>query len=318
MLRVWDLNEKVKEEQDDGNATKRGMIDISAYLTARSDWYQGIGEVAVNEHLVACSPDASGPILIFSLLTGSLVYELRCPAFPTPLNWLTSEEEMMTGGFTKLCLTPYFLLSKGKLPANDNAVPVLPSLQSNQRSADAEKPERRHQYGYVARLDESRSPPPPAARMTPYQLYQYYQSLNDTSLPDAVSETSISQTETTTSETNASSSNQLRGCINVWDLQTGKVVYRLAPQLDRAEHNYVITDIRVTPDSSKVFACIEVRSRGLREERLYCWDFAGTQTKSSAHRAEASHLVAVQLDGRDSEHGTSFRQYVGNSWACFM
>ncbi|KAG2218750.1 hypothetical protein INT45_003068 [Circinella minor] len=131
MIRVWDLHEESAISPGGG----RGMIDISSYLSARSDWIQGVGEIAVNEHLVACSPDASGPILVFSLLTGSLVYELTTSTkahLRPALRWDSTrttveeeeEEEEMTG-FTKLCLTPYFLLTKGKLPNHNDDIPYL-------------------------------------------------------------------------------------------------------------------------------------------------------------------------------------------------
>ncbi|KAI9498400.1 WD40-repeat-containing domain protein [Zychaea mexicana] len=357
MIRVWDLPEKSTGES-------RGMIDISSYLSARSDWIQGVGEIAVNEHLIACSPDASGPILVFSLLTGSLVYELSTAKAPlrSTMSWDTAasdeeEEEEMTG-FTKLCLTPYFLLTKGTLPSHNDDIPVIPrpsraatdtSTQSTTAPTSTTCPSKPHSYGYIARLDDSslsHTPTPPAGttqQMTPYQLYQYYQSINNNDPPyvsaSASSSSSSSSssvpdatTATTAPGTNRSASRQIRGCINVWDLQTGSIVYRLVPEFDHPapETGYTITDIRTSPDSSKVYACIEIRKRHQRHEKLFCWNFAGTQKGQPS----PDEPCIVQIDGQlpqeqnisntlssyssTSHHHQQQRQTVGHSWVCFM
>ncbi|RCH78059.1 hypothetical protein CU098_003888, partial [Rhizopus stolonifer] len=74
---VWDLKTKKLARMWHGHRGR--VLCIHMNEDGRSDWYQGVGEIAVNGHLIACAPDASGPILVFSLLTGSLVYELRMP-----------------------------------------------------------------------------------------------------------------------------------------------------------------------------------------------------------------------------------------------
>ncbi|KAI9312420.1 WD40-repeat-containing domain protein [Dichotomocladium elegans] len=308
MLRVWDL-----VEQTQADTARRGMIDISSYLSASSDWIQGVGEIAVASHLVACSPDASGPVLVFSLLTGSLVYELGSPRpMVRDLDWGIVSEDMT--GFTKLCLTPYFLLTKGKLPNEQDSIPVLPHRYQPPTPAVPRKQHlSTHTYGYIASLDDTPYTPPPAAQMTPYQLYQYYQSINSTPsssyLPEA----------TTAEASEVETPKQFRSCINVWDLETGNIVYRLAPILDNPSAGYTITDIRVSPDSSKVFACVEVRTRYQRQERIYCWDFGGKQKARalSDNCTESAELSVVQLDGY-LDGSSSNRQAVGNSWACFM
>ncbi|CDS07984.1 hypothetical protein LRAMOSA01933 [Lichtheimia ramosa] len=314
MLRVWDLADHHLEEQV--TTARRGMIDISSYLSASSDWIQGVGEIAVGEHLVACSPDASGPVLVFSLLTGSLVYELGSPRPRIrDLDWGAVVEEMT--GFTKLCLVPYFLLTKGKLPNYPDGIPVLPSPPPPPPTSPEKKPTSKPRYGYIASLDESPcSPPPPAAaQMTPYQLYRYYQSINASSSSSNTSIIQDQQQQHQQSAPSSSSNNkQIRSCINVWDLETGDIVYRLAPQLDTG---YIITDIRASPDSSKVFACVEIRTRHQRQERLYCWDFSSTRRHPSTTDHDPQ-LKVMQIDGCTSSSTTAYKQSVGNSWACFM
>ena len=367
MIRVWDLHEESAIFPGGG----RGMIDISSYLSARSDWIQGVGEIAVNEHLVACSPDASGPILVFSLLTGSLVYELTTaikPQLRSTLRWdstttttaVEEEEEEMTG-FTKLCLTPYFLLTKGRLPNHDDDIPVLPRPPIQQQTSSdtrfsASFSNKGRSFGYIARLDDSSLPhtlSPSTQRMTPYQLYQYYQSVNNntnnnnssisnnqsshiSAFSSASSYSSLSSSSASfneqvssslassspSSSSSSPSRNIIRGCINVWDLQTGNIVFRLVPEFDQPpppETGYTITDIRTNPDSSKVYACIELRRRHYRQEKLFCWDFAGTQ---KGYPSSDSYSI-VQIDGQhyddnDIQQHPHHRQTVGNSWVCFM
>lgn len=257
------------------------MIDISSYLSGRSDWYQGVGEIAVNGHLVACAPDASGPILVFSLLTGSLVYELRVPEeLPQQNEWVTED----ITAFTRLCLSPFFLLTKGKIYHQANSeIKLVPSDNIViQRTKKPSNP------GYVTKLSDSKMNHiiPAVAQMTPYQLYQYYQSLNP-----------IQEQMPTTS-----------ACINVWNLQTGKIAYRLVPTLEIPTQNYTITDVRITPDFSKVFATIEVRGQKHYQESVYCWDF------SLKHQDEiVQEFDLIELDELDPKLRKS-----GKSWVCFM
>lgn len=292
MIRVWDLDNNTQKP-----TRRRGMIDISSYLSGQSDWYQGVGEIAVNGNLVACAPDASGPILVFSLLTGSLVYELR-EALIQQSEWVT--EDIMA--FTRLCLTPFFLLTKGKVhhpagsactdsDASSWGVKLIPSkhnvvLQRTKKQTMS--------VGYVTKLSEATNTPSAhVAQMTPYQLYQYYQSINKEEEEDPIHMPTSS------------------ACINVWNLATGKIAYRLLPTLETPNQNYTITDVRTTPDYSKVFASIEVRGSKHYEERLYCWDFAGFSSNGEEGKKDTFDIV--ELDSLDPVLRKN-----GKSWVCFM
>lgn len=256
ILRVWDIDHPTAEWTNHHRPARRGMIDISSYLSGRSDWFQGVGEIAVNQNLIACAPDASGPILVFSLLTGSLVYELRVD---------TTHD---ITAFTRLCLTPFFLLTKGKLSNKDTTYPIIPAdhnviLQRNEEQG----------LEYTVNTDNLPS------NMTPYQLAQYYQQ----------------------QEIPATSA-----CINVWDLQTGKIVYRLLPTLETPHQTYTINDIRVSPDYTKVFACIETRGS---LQQLFCWDFGIT----NKHQQHTQDFDIIKLDEPD----TTSRK-IGTSWVCYL
>ncbi|SAM01507.1 hypothetical protein [Absidia glauca] len=262
MIRVWDL----------GGAEQRGSIDISSYLSDQHDWFQGVGEIAVNGQLIVCAPDASGPVLVFSLLTGSLVYELK-----------TEPQDV---AFTRLCLTPFYLLTKGEInSANQHRVPIYPSMSNSSSTSSpsaASSPTTSRSSSPSSSLSSSTSttatqstlnipdsssttnessfssipsPPPPSTTMTPYQLSRYYASTSQTTTPTQVS---------------------TRSCIDVWDLQTGKLVYRLVPPLP-PNTTASITDIQISPNTAHVFACVEIREYGSRKNHLCCWDFSNDQ-----------------------------------------
>ncbi|CEP16345.1 hypothetical protein [Parasitella parasitica] len=294
MIRVWDLDKgsssnSNSEWTNHHRPTRRGMIDISSYLSGRSDWYQGVGEIAVNGHLVACAPDASGPILVFSLLTGSLVYELRVPENAGQSSeWVTED----ITAFTRLCLTPFFLLTKGKVSNDNNTVKLVPASNNIVQ----QRKQKKKSAGYITMLsdsiDKADAVMPPAAQMSPYQLYKYYQSINKTG-SDAEEDQPMPSTS---------------ACINVWDLQTGQIVYRLLPTLEKPHQSYTITDVRLTPDYSKVFASIEIRGQKHYEERLYCWDFS-LKCEDQPHES----FDIIELDNIDP-----ILRKTGKSWVCYM
>ncbi|ORE04255.1 WD40 repeat-like protein [Rhizopus microsporus var. microsporus] len=288
MIQVWDLNmtDKTKNLQ---RPTQRGMIDISRYLSERNDWYQGVGEIAANHNLVACAPDASGPILIFSLLTGSLVYELKIPQASPRMEWATED----ITAFTRLRLTPYFLLTKGKISNKSQHLKIVPSTQNVilQRN----KLSQSKQVGYMSPLKDH-NPSPHVAQMTPYQLYLYYQSMN-------------SGNERSDSEEEQLPTPDTNDCIHVWDLQTAKIVYRLLPVLPKPNQYYTITDIQLSPDYSKVFAIIQIRGKKQYEEHLFCWDFSIKNIDDPIDQC----FKVLELDTKDSS-----QQKIGTSWVCFM
>ncbi|KAI8883408.1 WD40 repeat-like protein [Backusella circina FSU 941] len=297
IIRVWDLDDEKKtapsSTTDDQwvhhhrQTRRRGMIEVSKYLSSE-EWYQGVGEIAVNGNLIACAPDASsGPILVFSLLTGSRVYELKERASEQLSEWISEE---MTG-LSCLCLTPFFLLTKGKV-INDHHqnIKLVPS-EHNVVLQRTQKEKTEQSLGYVSRLSES-SVEMPSSQMTPYQLYQYYSQQEE---QQAAQKPSIPATS---------------ACINVWDLQNGKLIYRLVPTLQHPNQYYTIADIKVSPDYARVFCSIDVRENQEYHEYLYCWDFS---IHSKNQSQEQQKMGFVELDTLVPATRTC-----GKSWVCFM
>lgn len=272
MIRVWDLDD----------VGQRGSIDISSYLSDRLDWFQGVGEIALNGHLIVCAPDASGPVLIFSLLTGSLVYELK-----------TEPQDV---AYTRLCLTPYYLLTKGEINStNERQVPVYPPSSTFDTSSSSSSSSPMHQTISLSSFTGPSLPSSTASSLTPYQLAKYFSSSNTT----AANSTSSSSSSSTTLYNHNQFTNT-KSCIDVWDLQTGKLAYRLIPPITNSSVIASITDIRISPHAAHVFACIEIRNYGQRNHVLCCWDFSNQNFKLPT-------VITLPSSSNNSN----------NTWACF-
>ncbi|KAG0051780.1 hypothetical protein BGZ83_003306 [Gryganskiella cystojenkinii] len=81
-----------------------GMAPVGAGV---EDWVSGIEHICVGDSLVACSTEFSGSVLVFSLATGSLVYEI--PGLYQP---------------SKMCMTDFFLLTGGRGPWTQGERPM--------------------------------------------------------------------------------------------------------------------------------------------------------------------------------------------------
>ncbi|KAL0082906.1 WD40-repeat-containing domain protein [Phycomyces blakesleeanus] len=284
---VWDLeNHSIEGSPTETNythTTPRGHIDISSYISSHGEWYQGVGDIAVNTHLVACAPESSGPLLVFSLLTGALVYELQTN-IDGPRQWPFSGAL----GVINICLTPFFLLTKGKVLKNDTSVPIYPKQPTT--------------FGQASSI-QTINHEIPAGRMTPYQLYRYYQSQQSQQSDDQTMDS--------------------LDCINVWCLRTGKMAYRLVPTFETPDIKYTITDIRLCPDFSRTLVCLEVRDnsrpspeRHQTEERLYCWDFSCQNISMDQANISKQELTAVQINA--PTHLSEPHQKIGKSWMYYM
>ncbi|KAG0084737.1 hypothetical protein BGZ93_010914 [Podila epicladia] len=96
-LCVWDIH-----PAPGTSSSTLGTIHTASYLASTmppgiEDWVSGIEHICVGDSLVACSTEFSGSVLVFSLATGSLVYEI--PGLYQP---------------SKMCMTDFFLLTGGR------------------------------------------------------------------------------------------------------------------------------------------------------------------------------------------------------------
>ncbi|KAF8982370.1 hypothetical protein BGZ46_001412 [Entomortierella lignicola] len=96
-LCVWDIH-----PGSNSSTSSYGTIHAASFLSSTSspgleDWTAGIEHICVSDSLVACSTEFSGSVLVFSLATGSLVYEI--PGLYQP---------------SKMCMTDFFLLTGGR------------------------------------------------------------------------------------------------------------------------------------------------------------------------------------------------------------
>ncbi|KAG0243075.1 hypothetical protein BGW41_002937 [Actinomortierella wolfii] len=100
---VWEINPDPSKP-----SPSHGTIHSASYLTSTipglDDWISGIEHICVGDSLVACSTESSGSVLVFSLATGSLVYEI--PGLYQP---------------SKICMTEFFLLTGGRGTWNQSA-----------------------------------------------------------------------------------------------------------------------------------------------------------------------------------------------------
>ncbi|KAF9429393.1 hypothetical protein BGZ76_001362 [Entomortierella beljakovae] len=122
-LCVWDIHPDLNP-----TSSSYGTIHVASFLTlpphqagAVDTWFYGVEHVSVGDSLVACSTDYTGSILVFSIATGSLVYELSGSYQPT-----------------KMCMTDFFLVTGGRRPGSQNMAmrgqPFQHNLQTNQHS----------------------------------------------------------------------------------------------------------------------------------------------------------------------------------------
>jgi hypothetical protein len=268
-LRVWDIGTLISSQKHGslkpGRHNWRGTIDISQYLSPSSEWSTGVGELAIN--------DSTAPILIFSLLTGALVYQLKS-------KYISSGSM-----FSHLCMTPFFLLTKGQVSSNDKGPRLVRGVSSERqdRKAGHNRETSRTRYGYVTPLNESAIHLP--------------------------------QQPTIGNEDPTPTQPESRGCINVWDLRTGKLTYRLVPDTSSESMAFTsITDIRTTPDFSKVVAVLCDMPSG--KERVFTWDF--TKTTHQPIEAPAQELVVAELNSQPIEPYSPAFPRVGKAWTCYM
>jgi hypothetical protein len=159
----------------------------------------------------------------------------------------------------------------------------------------------RTRYGYVTQLNDSTINIPQQPNLTAYQLQQLLQ-LRNTPMGD---------------DDDALSQPDMRACINVWNLRTGKIIYRLAPDSSPENRRFTsITDIRTTPDFSKVVAVLCDMMSG--KEKVYVWDFSCHVGPSTSIEASEQEMFIEEVDNEPIKAYAPAYPRAGKAWLCYM
>ncbi|KAF9130137.1 hypothetical protein BGW39_003419 [Mortierella sp. 14UC] len=191
---VWDIHPSLGS-----SSSTHGTIHTASYMMSRAphgldDWISGIEHICVGDSLVACSTEFSGSVLVFSLGTGTLVYEI--PGLYQP---------------SKMCMTDFFLLTGGRGAWNQGGTHRRPS-QLGQGHDHHHHQQQHHLQGGFG--------------LQGHQTYgghlggpNYGQDTDMLRHPQ--------QQGSSTMETDE----HMSCCVNVWDLRTGDRLYSLIPRL---------------------------------------------------------------------------------------
>ncbi|RUS13208.1 hypothetical protein BC937DRAFT_95670, partial [Endogone sp. FLAS-F59071] len=268
-IRVWDLVNTTPSLQTP-HTNWRGTIDISAYLSADDDaWFTGASELAVSDTLVACASDSTGPILVFSLLTGALVYEIGLPA--------QGEAGMpyMLGsgaGPRKLYMTPFFLLTTGRVV---EPPPAIPAAREDTWSDDP-LPE----WTVLSTQDTWGNDPSPGWTESTW--------LDHPPLGWTVLSTRVGQP-----------------CVNVWDLRTGRMLHRLVPHIEEnvelTMRSVMLMDVQTSEDQARLVMSLCDPWSGV--ERIYVWNFEGKRKLGEEEEGRERKPGEEEQGGSDEEKG---------------
>ncbi|KAF9297513.1 hypothetical protein BGZ88_009774 [Linnemannia elongata] len=193
---VWDIH-----PSPGSSSSTHGTIHTASYMTSRApqgldDWISGIEHICVGDSLVACSTEFSGSVLVFSLGTGSLVYEI--PGLYQP---------------SKMCMTDFFLLTGGRGAWNQGGTHSRLNQLGQGNNHHQQQLQQHHHVqggfgfqghqGYGAQVGGQ----------------HYGQDADVLRHPQQQGLGSIQTDE------------YMSCCVNVWDLRTGHRLYSLIPRL---------------------------------------------------------------------------------------
>ncbi|KAK3832339.1 MAG: hypothetical protein J3R72DRAFT_237558 [Linnemannia gamsii] len=192
---VWDIH-----PSPGSSSSTHGTIHTASYMTSRAphgldDWISGIEHVCVGDSLVACSTEFSGSVLVFSLGTGTLVYEI--PGLYQP---------------SKMCMTDFFLLTGGRGAWNQGGTHRRLNQLGQGHHHHHHQQQQHHLQGEFG--------------VQGHQIHgghlggpHYGQ---DTDMLRHPQQHGLSAMET---------DEYMSCCVNVWDLRTGNRLYSLIPRL---------------------------------------------------------------------------------------
>ncbi|KAG9066841.1 hypothetical protein KI688_012753 [Linnemannia hyalina] len=193
---VWDIH-----PSPGSSSSTHGTIHTASYMTSRAphgldDWISGIEHICVGDSLVACSTEFSGSVLVFSLGTGSLVYEI--PGLYQP---------------SKMCMTDFFLLTGGRGTWNQGGTHRRLNQLGQGNNLHQEQPQQHHHAQGGFGFQEHHA----------YGVHvggQHYGQ--DADVLRHPQQQGLGSMET---------DEYMSCCVNVWDLRTGHRLYSLIPRL---------------------------------------------------------------------------------------
>ncbi|KAF9092455.1 hypothetical protein BGX29_010449 [Mortierella sp. GBA35] len=194
---VWDIH-----PSPGSSSSTHGTIHTASYMTSRAphgldDWISGIEHICVGDSLVACSTEFSGSVLVFSLGTGSLVYEI--PGLYQP---------------SKMCMTDFFLLTGGRGTWNQGGT----HRRLNQLGQGHNQQHHfQGGFGHQGHPGQQQQHHPAFGAQIGGQ--QYGQDADILRHPQQQGLGAMEADE------------YMSCCINVWDLRTGDRLYSLIPRL---------------------------------------------------------------------------------------
>ncbi|KAF9182197.1 hypothetical protein BGZ51_004882 [Haplosporangium sp. Z 767] len=293
------------------SSSSYGTIHAGSYLATslavpapgQDDWVSGIEHICVGESLVSCSTDFSGSVLVFSLATGSLVYEI--PGLYQP---------------SKMCMTEFFLLTGGRggrdRPHMQEQQNQPTGLRLNRDATETDEESTccinvwdlrtgnllyslipqlpMHQLQHVQDIATILSNPVQPQRSTSRsQKMQKSSQINAFGTTDMKRDLSLSS--------NLSGSGTSRG-------KSGKQPYNtlsLGPPQNPMSTPLTLLDIAVTDDHSTLLVTLCERS-GKGREGVYCWDFTGSYLEGSYQDPIVLPTVALDQNDLEYEHEQDF------------
>lgn len=159
------------------------------------DWISGIEHICIGDSLVACSTEFSGSVLVFSLGTGSLVYEI--PGLYQP---------------SKMCMTDFFLLTGGRGAWNQGGTHRRLNQLGQGHNYHHQQQHQHHLHGGLGFQGHHAYDAHAGGQ-------HYGQDADVLRHPQQQGVGSMEADE------------YMSCCVNVWDLRTGDRLYSLIPRL---------------------------------------------------------------------------------------
>lgn len=289
-LSVWDIH-----PNPGSSLSSHGTIHVASYLTATphtgiNRWLCGIDSLCVGDSLVACTTEISASVLIFSLATGSLVYEMPGAHIPT-----------------KMCMTDFFLLTAGYSTFNSNGMRVDPRQPANRSTThlhgddDEDEEQPRQQQEDTTMEGEYMSccvdiwdlkTGDRLYSLIPRLPSQPHQTKNIATIPGIPLLTDVGEASHAKPILRAGDTTMVYANT---EANTQSPVSSLSP----APAPLTLLAMTVTPDHSTLVVALREES-GQGRDGVYCWDFSGSRLET--YHEQGSEIPTMIIDRGDLEY----------------